>query len=347
MAQAVITVENLEAADHAAWDRFVSDHPLGSPFHLIAWKESIDQTFGYKPFYLEAKQRDEICGVLPLFLTGGFLTGRRLISSPFAVYGGILADSSQSRSLLLERAKQLAADLEVRDLELRNAWEDQCSELPRLSRYVTFTQQIGPEEEPILNTIPRKRRAAVRKSLQQSLVSRREFSDTRAFEDLYSRNLRRLGTPRFPKSHFRTLLEKFRGLRDIREVVLNGKVVAAVFSFYFRDQAIPYYGASDPQYNAAQPNNFMYYDLMRWGGQNGYTVFDFGRSKRVKGSYDFKSHWGMVERELPYEVHLVKGKFLPNYSPANPAFRLPILCWQRLPLGLTRTLGPWLIRHVP
>jgi len=55
-----------------------------------------------------------------------------------------------------------------------------------------------------------------------------------------------------------------------------------VFSFYFRDQAIPYYGASDPQYNAAQPNNFMYYDLMRWGGQNGYTVFDFGRSKRVR-----------------------------------------------------------------
>ena len=150
MAQAVITVENLEAADHAAWDRFVSDHPLGSPFHLIAWKESIEQTFGYKPFYLEAKQGDEICGVLPLFLTGGFLTGRRLISSPFAVYGGILADSSQSRSLLLERAKQLAADLEVRDLELRNAWEDQCSELPRLSRYVTFTQQIGPEEEPKL-----------------------------------------------------------------------------------------------------------------------------------------------------------------------------------------------------
>ena len=91
----------------------------------------------------------------------------------------------------------------------------------------------------------------------------------------------------------------------------------------------------------------MYYDLMRWGGQNAYRIFDFGRSKRVKGSYDFKSHWGMVERELPYEVHLVKGKSLPNYSPANPAFRLPILCWQRLPLALTRQLGPWLIRHVP
>jgi hypothetical protein len=31
-------------------------------------------------------------------------------------------------------------------------------------------------------------------------------------------------------------------MSDIREVVLDGKVVAAMFSFYFRDQVIPYYG---------------------------------------------------------------------------------------------------------
>jgi hypothetical protein len=91
----------------------------------------------------------------------------------------------------------------------------------------------------------------------------------------------------------------------------------------------------------------MYYDLMRGAARMPTGYFDFGRSKRVKGSYDFKSHWGKVERELPYEVHLVKGKSLPNYSPANPTFRLPMLCWQRLPLGLNRKLRPWLIRHVP
>ena len=91
----------------------------------------------------------------------------------------------------------------------------------------------------------------------------------------------------------------------------------------------------------------MYYDLMRWGGQNGYRIFDFGRSKKVKGSYDFKAHWGMMERELPYEIYLIKGKKLPNYSPANPVFRLPILLWQRLPFALAKALGPHLIRFVP
>ena len=105
--------------------------------------------------------------------------------------------------------------------------------------------------------------------------------------------------------------------------------MAAVLSFYFSDQVLPYYGASDPKFNTLAPNNFMYFDLMRWGGQNGYSIFDFGRSKKVKGSYDFKSHWGMMERELPYELMLIKRKQIPNYTPTNPVFQLPILCWQR------------------
>jgi FemAB-related protein (PEP-CTERM system-associated) len=342
-----LLIRQLTPGDHAAWDRFVFDHPYGSPFHLIAWKESIEQTFGYEPLYLIAVSGDTVRGVLPLFFVSSLLTGKRLISSPFAVYGGILADSDESRLALLDQAQALGEKRKVRNIELRNAWEGQCSGLPRLVRYVTFTQEIGADEAAVLNAIPRKTRAAVRKALKEDLASRREISDCAAFEDLYSKSLRRLGTPCFPRRHFTNLLDKFRGMADIREITSGGKVVAAVLSFYFRDQILPYYGASDPNYNAIAPNNFMYYDLMRWGGQNGFRLFDFGRSKRVKGSYDFKSHWGMVERELPYEVHLIKGKELPNLSPANPAFRLPILMWQRLPLAVARAVGPFLIRFVP
>ena len=342
-----IAVRELDSSAHANWDRFVLDHPHGSPFHLTAWKKSIEATFGYTSKYLTAFAGDQIRGVLPLFLVANALAGRRLISSPFAVYAGILADSDEARLALLNQAQAIGEKLQVRDIELRNAWEGQSSGLPRISRYVTFTQQIGPDEEAILESIPRKTRAAVRKSLKSDLSSRREFSDPTAFEDLYSKNLHRLGTPCFPRRHFSTLLEAFAGMIDIREIRSSGKVIAAVLSFYFRDQVLPYYGASDPEYNSLAPNNFMYYDLMRWGGQNGYTVFDFGRSKKIKGSYDFKSHWGMVERELPYEVHLVKGTKLPNYSPANPVFKLPIECWKRLPLGVARAIGPRLIRYVP
>jgi FemAB-related protein (PEP-CTERM system-associated) len=344
---AAVVVRDLSQEDHAAWDRFVFDHPDGSPFHLIAWKKSIEQTFDYRSMYLVARSGDQIRGVLPLFLVNNFLTGKVLISSPFAVYGGILADSDKVRQALCERAREIGEELQVQHIEFRNGSENQCNDLLRIRRYVTFTQEIGPDESALLAEIPRKTRRIVRRACQNDLVMQREFDRFDNFEDLYSKNLRRLGTPSFPRQHFANILENFRGMVDIREVLHQGTVTATVLTFYFRDRILPYYGASDATYKALAPSTFMYYDLMRWGGRNGFRCFDFGRSKRVKGPYDFKSHWGMVESDLPYEVCLIKRKTMPNFSPSNPSFQLPIKCWRRLPLAVTRTLGPLLVRLVP
>jgi hypothetical protein len=92
----------------------------------------------------------------------------------------------------------------------------------------------------------------------------------------------------------------------------------------------------------------MYWDLMRWGLANGFRLFDFGRSKtQDSGSFDFKAHWGMTMRELPYEILLVRRREAPNFSPNNPKFRLFLKIWQRLPLPLANAIGPFLVKLVP
>lgn len=343
------TIKTLPLTDflHADWDRFVTAHPHGSPFHLLAWKRTIEETFGYKPFYLVATEGDSIRGVLPLFLVTNLLVKRALISSPFAVYGGILADSPEALESLRDAVALLGAELGVQYVELRNGHTEQCAGFTGISRYVTFTRPVADDEAGLLSSLPRKMRYMVRKALKEPF-STRIAADPSAFLRLYADSLQRLGTPSFPARYFDCLLKHFRGNADIRETVWNGRTVATVLSFYFRDQVLPYYGASDPEFNACAPNNFMYYDLMRWAGQSGYGCFDFGRSKKDSGgSYDFKSHWGMAERSLPYEMLLLKRTSLPNYSPTNPAFRVPRLIWQHLPGAITRMAGPALIRLVP
>jgi hypothetical protein len=44
---------------------------------------------------------------------------------------------------------------------------------------------------------------------------------------------------------------------------------------------------------------------------------------------------------------LVKRKQLPDFTPKNPRFQMVIQAWQRMPLPVTRLLGPALIRLVP
>jgi FemAB-related protein (PEP-CTERM system-associated) len=329
------------------WDDFVLAHPYGSPFHLTAWKRSIEETFGYRSYCLMALEGGCVRAVLPLFLAKSLFTGKALISSPFAVYGGVLSDSPDASAALRDEAVALARSLQVEYLELRNFHVEQCLGFDRVDRYVTFLQELGPDEEAILNVIPRKTRASVRKSFKYGL-SLNATQDPGQFSDLYTRSLRRLGTPAFPAKHFTALLRNFGPMADVREVHFEGKAVAAVLTFYFRDRILPYYGASDPAANECQPNNYMYFDLMRWGRANDYNYFDFGRSKKEgSGSFDFKAHWGMQMCDLPYEMLLVKRKSLPNFSPNNPKFALLIRLWQKLPLWLTRKIGPFLIKAFP
>jgi FemAB-related protein (PEP-CTERM system-associated) len=342
-----ISIRQFQSGDALCWDAFVRAHPCGSPFHLVGWKRSIETTFGYQPLYLMAEEDGRLRGVLPLFLVSNLLVGKALISSPFAVYGGPLADSPEALQALRAAVEEHGNRLSVGYAELRNAYPEQCVGFAPIDRYVTFTQTISPDREAILESIPRKTRAAVRKAIKQPFSTRRT-TDPARFEDLYSRNLRRLGTPCFPRRHFTTLLENFPGEADVFEIVLEEKVVAAVFTFVYGNQVLPYYGASDPAFNALAPNNYMYYELMCQSGEKGITLYDFGRSKKANsGSFDFKAHWGMEERTLPYEMLLVRRKELPHYSPNNPKFSLAIQMWQRIPLPIARALGPYLIRLVP
>jgi len=347
-AEAGIHIRECNAADYREWDDFVLSHPQGSPFHLIAWKKTIEESYPYQAFYLLAKDANRTRGVLPLFLVKNLAVGKALISTPFGVYGGILADAEDVRNGLYMAARSLGEKLGVDYVELRNAFPEQCVGQSNVTRYVTFTQKIQPVgEEQLLQALPKKTRNLVRKALKTPFTTRIGVRETGRFFDILSRNMRRLGTPCFPRRYFDRLLANFGEMADIREVWLGDQLMAASLNFFYEGQMHTYHAAADTRFNALGPNTFMYFDHLQWAGQNGFQLFDFGRSKKGTGVFEFKRHWDTVQRELPYEMILVRRKTLPNFSPANPKFDLAIRIWKRLPLIITRLLGPRLVRLFP
>src|SRR4051812_27271405 len=106
-----LQVRSLQVEDYARWNAFVDSHPQGSPFHLLAWKKTIESVFPYQPHYLIALEGDEVRAVLPLFLVENPVVGRVLLSSPFAVYGGILAESADAQEVMSGYVTALAQRL--------------------------------------------------------------------------------------------------------------------------------------------------------------------------------------------------------------------------------------------
>ena len=167
------------------------------------------------------------------------------------------------------------------------------------------------------------------------------------FYELYARNVHRLGTPVFPRNLFVEFQKAFPKQWRLFGVRKGGRLIAGVFCFYFRDQVLPYYAGSLDEYYKDFPNNFMYWSLISQSAQEGYRCFDFGRSKRGTGSFAFKSGWSMQVVDLPYRYHLVRAKEVPNLSPVDSTFRLPVAVWKQLPFSVTKLLGPSVIKWIP
>jgi hypothetical protein len=91
----------------------------------------------------------------------------------------------------------------------------------------------------------------------------------------------------------------------------------------------------------------MYWKLIEQSCHEGLLRFDFGRSKRGTGSFNFKLSWSMEMETLPYRYRLITAREVPQLSAADKTFQLPIAIWQRLPFQITKLLGPRVIRWVP
>ncbi len=341
---APVHVRPFEDRDRVAWNAFVHAHPDGTFFHQAEWRDVLRRAFGHRTHYLLAERGGQICGVLPLAEVKSLLFGHALVSTPFCVYGGIVAADAAGRAALEGAACRLARELQVEHLEMRNR-RRLHPDWAAKDLYFTFRKPIDPDPERNLLAIPRKQRAMVRKGIKEGLRAEVDERLDRHYR-MYSSSMRNLGSPIFARRYLEILKETFGDACDVLTILKDDVPVASVLNFYFRDEVLPYYGGGSARARALAANDFMYWQVMERARQRGCRVFDYGRSKRDTGAFDFKTNWGFEPSQLFYEYYLVRRKDMPNLSPSNPRFGTAIRLWQRLPVGVTQFVGPHLAKYL-
>ena len=332
--------------DKSAWDGYVKSHPEGSTFHLFAWHDAIAKTFGHKPFYYVATENENITGILPLFQVKSFLFGNIISSVPFSAYGGILADSDKSFQQLLTKAKDITKECDADYLELKfsNSKETGFQE-PGL--HYTFIKELSSDHDENMKAIPRKQRAMVRKGIKSGLTAYVGDQYLDDFYRVFARNVHQLGTPVYPKKWFRTLLDSYGPDAELMVIKHEDTTISGVLSLYYKETVLPYYAGSLIEYREFAPNDFQYWELMCRAVKRGCRYFDFGRSKKDSGHFSFKKHWGFEPQALHYQFYLHKLSELPEINPRNPKYKRKIDAWKKLPHGITKILGPQIVKYIP
>jgi FemAB-related protein (PEP-CTERM system-associated) len=340
-----VRVRVAEDADETRWESFVEVCPEATFFHRFGWKRVLERVLRHRTCYLLAEQDGRLVGILPLAEVRSVLFGHSLASLPFCVYGGAASMLPAARSALHRAAAELGEERAVGYLELRNLQRREPG-WPRQDLYVTFRKDIFGDEDENLHAIPRKQRAMVRKGIRAGLRSEVEH-DTGNFFALYADNVRRHGTPALARRYFDALREEFRSDCEVLTVFdRRRRPVSSVLSFYFRDEVLPYYAGDLEAARELAANDFKYWELMRRAGRRGARVFDYGRSKRGTGSFDFKKNWGFEPIPLHYEYHLVRSAAPPRNNPLNPKFRLFMSLWRHLPIAVANAIGPHIVRNL-
>jgi FemAB-related protein (PEP-CTERM system-associated) len=298
---------------------------------------------------LEALDEDgNTRGILLLAYVSTFLFGRFLVSLPYLNYGGVVTDDESAAALLIDQAVQLADDLGVRYLELR---QQTAVEHPKLSHQMNTKAQMRLElpatSELLWKQLSGKVRNQVRKGQKSELKATWGGLELlRPFHAVFSRNMRDLGTPSYGSRLFANILQEFSDRAEFCVVTSDETPVAGALLLHGWGITEVPSASCLREYNHTCANMFMYWQLLERAIQRRQEVFDFGRSTRDSNTYRFKEQWGAREAPTTWQYYLRRGT-IGDMRPDNPRNQRLVRIWQRLPLGLTRLIGPSIIRGIP
>ena len=362
--------------DIPLWNQYVAESPKATFYHRIEWKQIIEKSFGHQTYYLIALSSDptvppfhhsinpsrsfamrsapgtmhdseRVVGILPLVHIKSLIFGSIFCSMPFLNFGGVCADNEEAEKLLLLEAERVLRDHKGDYLELRHLQPSSLN-LQRKSHKVSMTLELYQDPDVLWKKFSTKHRTSVRRAGKNGLqirIGKREL--LKDFYMIMCRGWRDLGTPFYPFYFFSNIMDLLEDSLEIFVVLHEGKPIATALNGLHKDTVEGMWASSIREYSKLQVNYFLYWEMIQRACLQGYKWYHLGRSTAESGCEFFKEKWNAIPKPLYWEYILNRRKEIPELNVQNPKYQFAIRTWRRLPLPLTRIIGPILAQNIP
>lgn len=260
---------------------------------------------------------------LPIYKVRSILTGNRLVSAPFATLFDPLYTEEDDLHLLLRKAVELGKKEGIAQIQLKTFLS---SELKNHSRFHVCC--VYKAHQLILNKDPEIlkkdfHRSCVRQKIKRSLCSglnilSEDSEDAlKKFYNLYLVTRKRVHLPPFPYQFLKNMQDVFQptGNMSILLVEYEGKTIAGLILFKYKNRVSAEFAASDKNYSSLSPNHYAFWHAINTAYQQGYTLFDFGRTSpkirdycnlRNTGARRFAIFMNMNRKIIPSSIAIRK-----------------------------------------
>ena len=331
------------------WDRLALAR--GTIFHTTSFRKILMHSFGYKCAYHGVFDKDNrICALIPLVVSLNLGLKRAGVALPFVNYTDICADSDEALQFAMASVSALKNKYHLDYLELRLKDQDIASYgWSRQLQHFTFVLSLCSDEDKVLAQSSSSNRNHVRKVYKNNWFEVSfDKNHLAAFYRVYVTRMKELGSPAPDISFFQKVLMNLPENAFLLTVLDrdNNQVVGGMLLLTSPGNQTLYYpyGANLVAYNNKYLNNFMYWEAIRFGIQQGMKYLDLGRSQAGSGTYKYKEQWGAKAQQLKYLVY--DGGKAGAGPPDRNNLSMFVELWKVTPSLITDRVGKQLIKYL-
>jgi len=348
-------VEIIDPSKDKRWDELVWNHPEGTIFHTSNWARVIQKSYGYQPYYC-LYEDDSIRAVFPAFLIPGKIWGKRLVCLPFTDECAPLFASHQNivdnGNIILTIVKMIKSE-KIKGIEIRggNEYLLKNNDFVPLNYYKLFRLNLSPGLNLLWQKFKQKSVRYPIKKAQKLGIEVVHSDNLEGMASFYKLNLltrKKHGVLPQPYNFFFNIYQEIinKGLGFILIAYYKSLPIASSIFFIYKKMIYHKFNASDINYLRHQPNHLILWTAIQWAVENGYGIFDLGRtSPDNKGLMLFKRHWGAQEFDLPYYYWPeIKGTSATKESSLKYKIASSVL--RKTPISILKIAGNLFYKHL-
>lgn len=337
----MIEFVRLENQNQGLWNRYALSNSDSEIYHLASWADVYSETYGYKPYFFLLKLNDKVVGLLPIIHQKGFC--KNILTS---LPGGILLDNHQSHGEdVYHFIIALKNKLQAKDVVLYNRYRLSC-EMFESTENIRILKNLPKDDIELLNEIGKKRRWGIRKAQEHGLTHQvfRPTKDLiKTFHQIYAKHYRDLGTPVHSLLFFLKQAEHLGDYIRILFVWKDDTPICVKWLMHYKSAIISSESATLKEYYFTRVSDYQVFHALKYAIDNSCSTYNMGRSQIDTGAFNFKKSWGELDIE---EYPIFSSKLRSGIGAKKKKFNLFINLWKKMPVPLTKLVGPILRKHL-
>jgi len=306
------------------WDEFVRTHPRGNIFQTRSLFDLYSATENYHPVIttLTNSKTGGVDGIL----SGVVISEMRGIASQFSshavVQGGPLTVDEDKANLAKHLVQEFDKKVRRKAIysEIRNMWEvahlNGYLNLYSFEDHLDFLIDLEQTIDSLWSGLSKSRKKNINKA-EELGINIEEMTDSGGIDSFYylvKETYNDVGIPCPPRSLFANAFSQLvpNGYAKFFLAFHSNECIGGRVVLTYNGMIYDWYAGASKSAKSYNPNDHLVWHILKWGIDNGYSIFDFG------GAGDPNKPYGPREFKRRFGGKMVNyGRYVRVYSPVK------------------------------